>query len=148
MDYIKQWSFYICSTLIFSSLLSILSPKGNMSKIYKTIISLFIFISLLMPITHIGEINLESFKVSNFFGINENTNSIANNALKSTIQSFLEKNDILGSRINCVTYLNENNEIVVESVQIAISDEYDVEYVRKMVFDSLSVNARVIHIGE
>lgn len=148
MDYIKQWCFYICSTLIFSSLLSILSPKGNMSKIYKTIISLFIFISLLMPITHIGEINLESFKVSNFSGINENTNSIANNSLKSTIQSFLEKNDILGSRINCVTYLNENNEIVVESVQIAISDEYDVEYVRKMVFDSLSVNARVIHIGE
>lgn len=148
MDYIKQWCFYICSTLIFSSLLSILSPKGNMSKIYKTIISLFIFISLLMPITHIGEIKLESFKVSNFSGINENTNSIANNSLKSTIQSFLEKNDILGSRINCVTYLNENNEIVVESVQIAISDEYDVEYVRKMVFDSLSVNARVIHIGE
>ena len=78
----------------------------------------------------------------------DNTNSIANQSLKATISSFLESNDISGFVVDCKTSVNENNEITVESVQIAVGAEYDCDYIKQLVFDGLNINVSVIHNGQ
>ena len=50
--------------------------------------------------------------------------------------------------VDCKTSVNENNEITVESVQIAVGAEYDCDYIKQLVFDGLNINVSVIHNGQ
>lgn len=148
MDYIKQWCFYICVTVIICAVFSFMSPKGNMSKLYKSVISLFILASFLYPLTQNFDFHFDFPQLEDYSYAYDNTNSIANQSLKATISSFLESNDISGFVVDCNTSVNENNEITVESVQIAVGAEYDCDYIKQLVFDGLNINVSVIHNGQ
>lgn len=148
MDYIRQWCFYICITVVICAVFSFMSPKGNMSKLYKSVISLFILASFLYPLTQNIDFHFELPELSEYSYPYDNTNSIANQSLKSTISAFLESKGIDGFVVDCKTSINENNEITVESIQIAVGAEYDCDYIKQLVFDGLNINVSVIHNGE
>lgn len=148
MDFIKQWCFYICITVIICAVFSFMSPKGNMSKLYKSVISLFIIASFLYPLTQKVDISFDLPELSEYSYAYDNTNSIANQSLKATISNFLESNEVNGFVVDCKTSINDNNEITVESVQIAVASQYDCEEIRQLVFDGLNINVSVIHNGE
>lgn len=148
MDFIKQWCFYICITVIVCAVFSFMSPKGNMSKLYKSVISLFIIASFLYPLTQKIDISFDLPELSEYSYAYDNTNSIANQSLKATISNFLESNEVNGFVVDCKTSINDNNEITVESVQIAVASQYDCDEIRQLVFDGLNINVSVIHNGE
>ena len=76
MNLIKEWTFCICSTVIVSVIFSLLAPKGGSGRFYKSVISLFIFISFLFPFTQIGDKKLD-FNLDNInIEAENNTNSI------------------------------------------------------------------------
>lgn len=146
MNLIKEWTFCICSTVIVSVIFSLLAPKGG--RFYKSVISLFIFISFLFPFTQIGDKKLD-FNLDNInIETENNTNSIAEGVVKNEIITLLENNSVYSAGVNCSSSINADNEIILNSVTVSVADEYDCDTVRQLIYDELSLNVRVIHIGE
>ena len=148
MNLIKEWTFCICSTVIVSVIFSLLAPKGGSGRFYKSVISLFIFISFLFPFTQIVDKKLD-FNLDNInIEAENNTNSIAEGVVKNEIITLLENNSVYSARVNSSSSVNADNEIILNSVTVSVADEYDCDTVRQLIYDELSLNVRVIHIGE
>ncbi|WP_296978652.1 hypothetical protein [uncultured Eubacterium sp.] len=148
MNLIKEWTFCICSTVIVSVIFSLLAPKGGSGRFYKSVISLFIFVSFLFPFTQIGDKKLD-FNLDNInIEAENNTNSIAEGVVKNEIITLLENNSVYSAGVNCSSSVNADNEIMLNSVTVSVADEYDCDTVRQLIYDELSLNVRVIHIGE
>ena len=148
MNLIKEWTFCICSTVIVSVIVSLLAPKGGSGRFYKSVISLFIFVSFLFPFTQIGgeklNFNLDNINIET----ENNTNSIVDGVVENEIITLLENNSVYSAGVNCSSSVNADNEITLNSVTVSVADEYDCDTVRQLIYDELSLNVRVIHIGE
>ena len=77
-----------------------------------------------------------------------NTSSIAEGVVKNEIITLLENNSVYSAGVNCSSSVNADNEIMLNSVTVSVADEYDCDTVRQLIYDELSLNVRVIHIGE
>lgn len=148
MNVIKEWTFCICSTVIVSVIFSLLAPKGSGGRFYKSVISLFIFVSFLFPFTQIGDKKLD-FNLDNInIEAENNTSSIADGVVENEIITLLENKSVYSAGVNCSSSVNADNEITLNSVTVSVADEYDCDTVRQLIYDELSLNVRVIHIGE
>lgn len=146
MDYIKSWTFCICITLIVSVVFSILSPKGTMGKFYKVIISVFIFISFLYPLT---DFDFDGFKID--FNFNTEYENLVESSAKQEIQYAVEKvltdNKIYNSSISAEVEQN-GDEILINRILVSVTDDYNVEEVKALLLENLGVVAEVKRIGE
>ncbi|GFI70903.1 hypothetical protein IMSAG250_00085 [Clostridiales bacterium] len=146
MDYIKSWTFCICITLIVSVVFSILSPKGTMGKFYKVIISVFIFISFLYPLT---DFDFDGFKID--FNFNTEYENLVESSAKQEIQYSVEKvltdNKIYNSSISAEVEQN-GDEILINRILVSVTDDYNVEEVKALLLENLGVVAEVKRIGE
>jgi hypothetical protein len=123
------------------------SPKGKMNDIYKVLISLFVFISLIYPLKNYDFSKLKN----NSWYVEESVEDVSVSSAKlmisNNVESILNQNDIVGARVESDVSLVDD-EIVVNSVVVAIPDEYDLEETHNIIFDELSLNTEVIHIGQ
>ena len=142
MDFFKQWTIFVCMTVLMCVVFSFLTPKGSMGRFYKMIISIFIFLSFLYPFSQ-SKINFDLPKIKMV-----NTYSINDGMIENQIKTCLLENNIIGANVNCRSSINLDNEIVVEKVVVSVSDDYDTAEVQKIIFDNLSINAEVVHIGQ
>lgn len=142
MDFFKQWTIFVCMTVLMCVVFSFLTPKGSMGRFYKMIISLFIFLSFLYPFSQ-SKINFSLPQIETI-----NTYSINDEMIESQIKTCLTENNIIGANVNCRSRINSDNEIVVEKVVVSVSDDYDTTTVQKLIFENLSINAEVVHIGQ
>ena len=146
MDYIKSWTFCICITLIISVIFSILSPRGTMGKFYKVIISVFIFVSFLYPLT--------DFDASDFvldFDFESEYENVVENAAKTEVENsviyMLNQNGINNSSVSAEV-TQQGDEISIERVSISVTDDYSPEDVKNIVFENLGIVADVKNTGE
>lgn len=145
MDYIKQWTFCVCVTVIISVIFSFLKPNGNMGKFFKIILSVFIFISLINPIMNYDFNNL---KIDDVNSKNYTNSSIRiETMLENKIKNTLKDKKIIGANVDTKIKM-EDNIATVENIQVAVGDEYDLKKVKKIIYDELGLNVSVIHIGE
>ena len=146
MDYIKSWTFCICITLIISVILSILAPKGSMGKFYKVIISTFIFLSFLYPLS---DFNIAEFKLDfDFDSVYENVvETAAKTQVESAVERVLAENGIQNSIVTASVFQSVDG-LVISSVKISVTDGYSVDEVKDIVFKELGVVAEVKRIGE
>lgn len=146
MDYIKSWTFCVCITLIVSVIFSILSPKGTMGRFYKVIISVFIFISFLYPLTNFS---FDEFKID--FNFNTEYENLVESAAKQEIEysvgKILTDNEIYNSSISAEVE-QSGDEVVINRILVSVTDEYNVEEVKALLFENLGVVAEVKRIGE
>lgn len=146
MDYIKSWTFCICITLIVSVIFSILSPNGTMGKFYKVIISVFIFISFLYPLT---DFSFDDFKIDfNFSTEYENlVESSAKQEIEFSVSKVLTDNEIYNSSISAEVRQN-GDEIEINRILVSVTDKYNVDEVKDLLFKNLGIVAEVKRIGE
>lgn len=146
MDYVKSWTFCICITLIISVILSTLAPKGSMGRFYKVIISTFIFLSFLYPLS---DFNIADFKLDfDFDSEYENVvETAAKTQIESAVEAVLNENGIPASIVTASVF-QSGEELVISSVKISVADSYSVDEVKDIVFKELGVVAEVKHIGE
>lgn len=146
MDYIKSWTFCICITLIVSVIFSILSPNGTMGKFYKVIISVFIFISFLYPLT---DFTFDDFKIDfNFSTEYENlVESSAKQEIEFSVSKVLTDNEIYNSSISAEVRQN-GDEIEINRILVSVTDKYNVDEVKELLFKNLGIVAEVKRIGE
>ncbi len=137
----------MCITLIISVVFSFVTPKGGLGRFFKIIISLFIFLSFLYPFAQfkLGDITLpDNAEHSQYSADADQTGA---KIIAANIKQFLEKNGVKSASVTCEIDIDDNV-INIESVQIAVGDEYDLDEVKKMILDNYGIHARVIHIGD
>ncbi len=147
LDYIKQWTFLVCITLIISVMFSIFTPKGRMAGFFKIIISLFIFISFVYPLKDFkaSDINLPEEFVSADY---ENSEILsAQTMVELQIKNALKENGITGASVSVELKMNDE-QIEISELTVAVPGEYDKSQVKNMIFDKLSLNAEVIYLGQ
>lgn len=146
MDFVKNWTFCICITLIVSVIFLVLAPKGSMGKFYKIIISIFIFISFLYPLT---EFKIDHYN-KNFKFENEYSNVIENSVdieIKNSIKNILKENGIKVTEV-LVDTSSKGDEVTINKVVVSIIDEYSKDEVKDLLFNKLGIVADVKYIGE
>ena len=145
MDFLKEWTYTICITLVISVLFSILTPKGNMGRFFKIILAAFIFLSFIYPLKS-SEIDL-SFPEFNISDIADSQSAAYKNTIDTQINQTLEEGGYTSCVIKSDIYFR-NDEINIKSVTVSIPNGFDKDEVRSYLFDSLGILAEVYYIGE
>ena len=147
LDYIMQWTFLVCITLIISVIFSIFTPKGRMAGFFKIIISLFIFISFVYPLKDFkaSDINLPEEFVSADYEDSEILS--AQTMVELQIKNALKENGITGASVSVELKMNDE-QIEISKLTVAVPGEYDTSQVKNIIFDKLSLNAEVIYLGQ
>lgn len=146
MDLLKDWTLSVCITLIVASILSLLNPNGKMGRFYKIIISLFIFLSFIAPFK---DTNFNVFNEFNYDNkiIENSSNNAMSELIRVQISKTLTDNKIENSSV--IVNVNKiDDKIEITNVSIAITDDYDVNAVKNLVFKELGINAEVHKIGD
>lgn len=145
MDFINEWTYTICVTLIISVVFSLLLPSGSMHKFSKMILSVFIFVSFIIPVKNadfeavfpeFGESTLIDEKQNTYEGI------ITSNIRKSLIDGGYE-GCVIDFDVECST-----DEITISKAVISINDCYDRQEVKDYIYNQLGIVAEVYYIGE
>lgn len=144
MNFIKEWTICVCATLILSVIFSLLTPSGKLSGFYKIIISVFIFISIIYPFSNNTMPRFDFENIDELI-VDESVNS-NENFVNMLVKNSLEENDIIGASVSSEVSM-QDDEIMIDSIQVAVPDKYDINEVKDLLFDKMSINARVIHIG-
>lgn len=147
MEFIKQWTVCVCVTLIIAVILTVLSPQGRMKRFYTIIISIFVFVSFLYPFKGFDIDSVYFSPDFNYSAEQETVNSGYEQMICNKIKSVLMDENIVGSAVSTKVTVSDG-EISIDDVQVAVSDEYDKEAVKQIIFDRVGINARVIHNGE
>lgn len=146
MDFIKNWVFCVCITIIISVIFSVASPKGAMGRFYKIIISLFVFISFIFPFT---DFDIDEFRFDFKFE-NEYQSVVEDTAVQKVealVQNELINNGINNAAVSC-DVTKQGEELYINSVVISVSDSYDCEEVKKIIYNTLGIISEVKHIGD
>lgn len=144
MDFIKEWVLCVCITLIISVVFSLLTPKGNMGKIYKIILAMFIFVSFILPLGN-SDFDFEFPEMD--FEISESQNESYENLVKNNVETVLEQGGYESCIIDCdVEYSNE--EIYVNSLKISVPSQYDNEEIKNYIYDKIGMVAEVYYLGD
>ena len=148
MDFLKQWSFCVCVSLVLSVILSLFSPRGNMNRFYKILISFFIFISFIYPLKNMNFRDIKLKEESGFSSLETGEDEMYQNMINDKVKTYLKSKHVDGAVVQSDVDVGAGGEINVKSVKVAVGGEYDKERVKNMIFDSLGINAEVIENGE
>lgn len=147
MELLKDWTACICITLVVAVAFSLITPKGKMASFYKILISLFIFLSFIYPLKNTSfELNNRDPIFNAEYVEDSYENSVAQ-MLESKINTVLNENGIKNSSI-IVKVKQTNGNIEINSVSVAISDEYEITDVKEIIFEKLGINAEVHKFGD
>lgn len=145
MDFVKQWTLTVSTTLIISIIFSLLTPKGNMGRFYKIILSVFIFISFVYPLKE-NNFNISLPEFDDTIIVDEQQKSYENiveNTIKNKLNSAGYKNSSVSADISY-----EDNLITVNSLKVLIQDNYDINEVKSYIKKETGYNPEVYYLGE
>lgn len=145
MEFVKEWTFMICITLISAVVLSMLSPKSTMGRYFKLILAVLIFVSFLHPLKN-GNFDID-FPEFDSLEYSEKNNEAYENIISNKIESVLSKKGYEFTDVSCDIFYNEN-EIEVRSLKICITDSMNKEEVREYVRNETGFDAEVYYLGE
>lgn len=146
MDFIKNWIFSVCTTLILSVIFSAFTPKGNVGKFYKVIISLFIFVSFIYPLTdyEFKNLNVEFPAFSNVYvsELNDSNKKNIELLIKTKLQ---EQNINANVSVECSA---NSEETEIEKISIYVPDGSNAGEIKDFVYKELGLVADVKCLGE
>lgn len=146
MEFIKEWTFTVCITLIVCVMVSLLLPSGTVGKYGKIIVSLFIFVSLITPLTK-NDISLALPKTDEQ-EIAAQENDAYANLVSAELENQLSSAGYTGVTVFCMADINEENEIEISELNVSVPDEYSCDEIRDYIYDNLGMSAEVYSVGE
>jgi len=145
MDYIKEWTLTVCITLIISIIFSMLTPKGNMGKFFKIILSTFIFLSFIYPLGSSDfDFSLSDFQI-------ESVEAQEEQSYENLIEAQISESLTEGGYTSCIIDTEieySSNEIKIKELSVSVPDEYNPDDVKNYLFENLGLVAEVYNLGE
>ena len=118
-----------------------------MKGFYKILISFFVFISFIYPLKNADFSGFDLDK--SIISESENNASPYAEMINTEVKNTLKSKGISGVSVSSDVGVDyAAGEIDIKSVTVFVSDGYDKENVKKIIFDSLGINAEVKGIGE
>ena len=149
MDFLKEWTFCVCCSLVAAVILSLLAPSGKMNRFYKMLTGLFVFLSFLYPFRDWQGLRLTFPTAAPMAEAETMSDNVYRQTAERELKTFLADNGIVGAAVSCDVEVDyDSGEIRLNGVQIAVPDEYDIDSVSRLIQDRLGVKARVISLGE
>ena len=149
MEFFREWCLSVCLTLVISVIFSIFTPQGAMQRFYKIVISVFVFISFIYPLKDFDADDFSAPEANLIIDIGNNASRGFENQINSSVKQFLNKNGITGCNVeSSVKYYAQSREIEIKELTVFLPDEYSDEEVKKMIFDKLGLNSRVVYLGK
>ncbi len=145
MEFIKEWTYTVCITLVISVIFSLLTPKGNMGRFFKIILAIFIFLSFIYPLKS-SEIDI-SFPEFNIEDAESSQTETYENTVATQVVQTLEEGGYKSCTVDCDIDFKDN-EIYINRVAVSIPGSYDVNEIKSYLFDNLGINAEVYYLGE
>lgn len=145
MDFIKEWTLTISTSLIISIIFSVLAPKGNMGRFFKIVLAMFIFVTFIYPIKN-ADFNFDLPDFSVYDAADEQSRAYEKMVNKS-IENLLSDGGYLSSGVDSEIRC-DGEELEFIYLRIGIDDEFDKDEVKKYVFDNMGLNAEVYYLGE
>ena len=149
MEFLKQWTFCTCVSLVVASIFSLLVPQGSMQRFFKLLIAAFVFISFLVPFQNVGKFDFDLSKIEITDELQLSQSTAAQSMVDSEVAALLREHHIDGASVqSSVNYDIHSGEIDIKDLQVAIGDAYSTQEVESLIFDNLGLKARVIQIGD
>lgn len=146
MDFIKNWIFSVCLTLILAVIFSVMTPKGSLGKFYKMIISMFIFVSFLYPVSNA---KASDFKIDLPMFDSSYVKQVETAGKNSTEALIIGKLKEIGVNASVSLEINfKNNEIEIEKLIVYVPSGTSEEKVSEYLMSELGMVAEVKYIGE
>lgn len=130
MNAIKAWITTICLTSVVCTIIEILFPKGNMEKIFRVVLGIFMLSALVVPLkSGLSKINFnakmpetsvkEKSKLKET--INDQTKSMVQKNLKATIKEILKSKSVKPEKINIIMDTSKDNCISIKNVEVFLA---------------------------
>ena len=146
MDFLKNWIFSVCLTLILAVIFSVMTPKGSLGKFYKMIISMFIFVSFLYPVSNA---KASDFKIDLPMFNNNYEQQIEDAGKNNTEAIIIGKLKEIGVNASVSIEIDfKNNEIEIESLTVYVPDGTSKNMISDYLLSELGMVAEVKYIGE
>ena len=133
MEAVKSWTIGICMASLAGTVAHFLSPSGSTQRIFKVVISVFFITVMVYPIVGLSSDSIDEFVDSYTYSDSyiDNTEQIAEivlnqsvSQIKISVGELLDKIEIKDYEISVNTDIDENDSIVISSIEIEIREEY------------------------
>lgn len=142
MDFIKEWTLCVAVAAVAGGIVLILSPKGSVEKAVKTAVSLVILCIMLTPFTSGLKLELpKNIDIPSQTDIADNSEELFREMIYEKISKIAEQNSIKNPQIDIDITINENNEMIINSVTIT-ADGGDLENTKKQVSRELGIEVK------
>lgn len=157
MESISAWAAVICVCAAVCTIVSLISPSGNLGKIMGFVLGLFMLCALIIPLNKsfqnialdLSQIDFSSFsdKNSALFNdkISKQTEELGKESVKRLTENILKKEKISARKIEVITDIDEDNSISIVLVKVYIDRSLKDEKIKikKLLSEQLSLNIDV-----
>ncbi len=130
LNAVKAWITTICITSVVCTIIEILFPKGNMEKIFRVVLGIFMLSAVVVPLKNsLSRINFsakmpeisvkEKSKLKET--INDQSKSIVQKNLKATIKEILKAKSVKPEKINIIMDTSKDNCISIKNVEVFLA---------------------------
>lgn len=157
MDSISAWAAVICIAVAICTIVSLISPSGNLGKMMGFVLGLFMLCALIVPVNKsfqnisfdLSQIDFSDFSDQNSSllsdKISKQTEELGKESVKQLTEKILKKNKISYKKIEVITDIEEDNSISIVLVKVYIDRSLKNEKIKikKILSEQLSLNIDV-----
>ncbi len=151
MGEVRTWAAAICLTVLASALLRMLCPEGNFSRLLRVLLGAFVLCAVLEPIQSLTGMSWEDGDYEQAMaqaeGYEEQTEeaytSVVEESVRSLIAAELAENGFSFTKIRVETDTGEDGRILMEQIQVTLTNGQDVEKARLLLQESLGLETEV-----
>lgn len=133
METVKSWAIGICMASLAGTVAHFLSPSGSTQRIFKVVISVFFITVMIYPIVGLSSDSIDEFIDGYTYNESylDNAEQIAEivlnqsvSQIKISVGELLDKLGIKDYEISVNTDIDENDSIVISSIEVGVGEEY------------------------
>lgn len=156
METVKSWVFSFCTTAVVATLVHMMVPKGNMEKILKITVRMFLISALVSPLIVNADLDITDdisfdFQTEYYTEMfREETNRLIEQELSKQVESMiveaLAEIDIYPEKVEVFIISPDEKTAEIEEVKIELNQHYkirdtDIRYkISRIVESTISVN--------
>ncbi|HHZ05690.1 MAG TPA: hypothetical protein GX401_02705 [Clostridiales bacterium] len=155
MDNVAQWATVICIAAVVCMLFELLSPNGNMEKIMRFVLGLFMLCAIVIPLTQmvfninidLSQIDSNSINQSEVIDkVNSQSVDIGKETVISLVKQCLAEQNAEAKKIEVSMDKKEDNSISIVLVTVYLDDIYkeDIVNIKTKLQDKLGIDVKIV----
>lgn len=157
MNVFYSWTISICLSAVAASIFELLIPKGNMEKIFRVVLGIFMVCVVLVPINSVlssvkNNITIQKYQYQdgdyNAY-VNEQYINSAKEVLYNKSIETLSDIGLTAEKVDIIIDIDDNNEVVNIWAEVTIpnSEINNIEKIENAVYNNVGIECKVYTEG-